>query len=80
VIAMHRITHDALLHVVQRNREQLKSPSIRRLWRDTAGTRAMQVEWAENGPALDGLSAMASALSQRIDPASGTMDISASCP
>jgi len=70
---------DALLHVVQRDREQLKPPSIRRIWRDTAGTRAMQVEWAGDGPALEVLSAMASALSQRIDPASGAMDASASC-
>ena len=71
---------DALLHVVQRDRERPKPPSLRRIWRDTAGTMGMQVEWAGDGPALEGLSAMASALSRRIDPASGAMDASASCP
>lgn len=70
---------DALLHVVQRERMPLKPASIRHIGRGVTGERAMNVEWAENGPPLEGLSAMASALSQRIDPASGAMDAGASC-
>ena len=71
---------DALLHMVQRDRVEAKPASIRHIWRDTTGERVMQVDWAEDGPALEGLSAMASALSRRIDPASGAMAANASCP
>ena len=67
---------DALLHVVQRDRVEAKSASIRYIWQGETG---MRVDWAEDGPALEGLSAMASALSRRIDPASGAMAANASC-
>ena len=70
---------DALLHMVQRERVETKPASIRQIWRGITGDRAMQVDWAEDGPALEGLSAMASALSRRIDPASGAMAADASC-
>lgn len=65
---------DAVLRVTQREGEQPRPASIQRIWRDETG---MRLKWAEDGPALQGLSEMASALSQRIDPVSGGMDVGA---
>lgn len=65
---------DAVLHVVQRERAQSGSASVQHIWQDESGLR---MQWAENGPALDGLPMMVSALSQRLNPASGVMDVGA---
>lgn len=61
---------DAVLHVVQQEGQQHKPASIRHIWRDETG---MQLRWMDDGTALAGLSAMASALSHRIDPVSGAL-------
>lgn len=74
VAAGWRDLADAVLHVAQRRRkypEDGNEPtSVRRIWRDDTGLR---LDWKQGAPVFDGLSEIASALSQRIDPTTGTM-------
>ena len=65
---------DTVLHVVQRERAQSGAASVQHIWQGGSGLR---VEWTEDGTPLDGLPIMASALSQRLDPASGAMEAGA---
>jgi hypothetical protein len=65
---------DALLRLMQRKTDRLDNgdrvAGVRRIWRDRTG---MRLDWVETTPATPDLSAMAAALSRRIDPVSGRM-------
>ncbi len=65
---------DAILRVMQRKTDSPgdrgRRAGVQRIWRDDAGLR---LDWTEGGSETRDLSAMAAALSRRIDPLSGTM-------
>ncbi len=65
---------DTILLLVQRSKgrpgQEGSRARVRRIWRDSTGLR---LDWTDDDPTTRSLSAMAAALSWRIDPLSGAM-------
>ena len=72
-IGWHDLADTLLLLVQRRGRwpgQQESRARVRRMWRDGTGLR---LDWTDDDPVTQSLSAMAAALSRRIDPLSGAM-------